>query len=135
MTTNPDATTPRRFTISLPVGMRLLNANQKLHHRRKAEYVKAIRGAAMEACSQDPALRAALAAGHLWALNHDLMAGRQAEDPNPPSSRWLAQQLGVQAPTIDVAHTALGDARWCKAVYDAVTGGPLVPARTEAVSA
>lgn len=54
----------RRFTIALPVGMRLLNANQKIHHRRKAEYVKALRGAAMEACSEDPALRAALAAAN-----------------------------------------------------------------------
>jgi hypothetical protein len=70
-----------------------------------------------------PLCVATLAEGHLWALNHDLMAQRQADDPNPPSSRWLAKQVGVEPPTIDVAHTALGDARWCKAVYDAITGG------------
>lgn len=57
----PPQRTLRRFTIALPAGMQLLNANQQLHHRRKAEYVKALRGAAMAACSEDPALRAALA--------------------------------------------------------------------------
>lgn len=51
----------RSFTITLPPGLRLLNANEKLHHRRKAEYVQALRGAAMAACSEDPAMRAALA--------------------------------------------------------------------------
>lgn len=53
--------TMRRFTIALPPGMKLINANQKLHHRRKAEYVKELRGAAMAACSEDPTMRAALA--------------------------------------------------------------------------
>lgn len=74
-----------RFTIALPAGMQLLNANQKLHHRRKAVYVAALRGAAMEACSEDPALRAALAAAnpgpvmqHAYVLGivHPARAGR-----------------------------------------------------------
>jgi len=78
-----------------------------------------------------PTCIANLAEGHLWALNHDLMAKRQAEDPNPPSSRWLSEQLGVQPPGAD-AHQALADSRWALRVYDAITGGPC---RTEAVTA
>ena len=54
----------RRFTITLPPGLKLLNANEKLHHRPKADAVKALRGAAMKACSEDPAMRAALAAAN-----------------------------------------------------------------------
>lgn len=50
----------RHFAIALPAGLQLINANDKLHHRRKAEYVKGIRGAAMAACSEDPTMRAAL---------------------------------------------------------------------------
>ncbi len=54
----------RSFTITLPAGLRLLNVNEKLHHRPKADYVKALRGAAMKQCSEDPAMRAALAAAN-----------------------------------------------------------------------
>jgi len=62
---------------------------------------------------------ATLAAGFMWAHEPDLMA----KDTKPISSRWLSRQLGVEPPTDDVAHTALGDARWARSVYDAVTGG------------
>ncbi|MET8694781.1 hypothetical protein ABZV65_19810 [Streptomyces bauhiniae] len=41
----------------------------------------------------------------------------------PFSSRGLSQAVGVEPPGEDVAHTALGDARWARDVYDAVTGG------------
>ncbi|PWI08353.1 hypothetical protein DIZ27_23225 [Streptomyces sp. NWU339] len=63
----PAATTaagprPAPFVIPLPTGLFLLNANQRLHHRRKAEYTKAIRDAAMEAVSECPTLMDALAA-------------------------------------------------------------------------
>ena len=61
---------------------------------------------------------ATLAAGHMWALDHDLMA----KDPKPISSRWLSRQVGVEPPGDD-AHQALVDARWARDVYDAVTGG------------
>jgi DNA polymerase III epsilon subunit-like protein len=41
----------------------------------------------------------------------------------PYSSRTLSRAVGVEPPGEGVAHTALGDARWARDVYDAVTGG------------
>lgn len=45
------------------------------------------------------------------------------EVPFPFSSRALSRWTGVEPPGDDVAHTALGDARWARDVFDAVTGG------------
>jgi len=42
----------------------------------------------------------------------------------PYSSYTLSRAVGVEPPAKDVAHTALGDARWAKSVYDAVTFQP-----------
>ncbi len=58
----PAAAGPRPFVITLPTGLALLNANQRLHHRPKGERTAEIRAAAMEAVSENPALMAALAA-------------------------------------------------------------------------
>lgn len=77
----------RSFTITLPAGLRLLNANEKLHHRPKAEFVQALRGAAMAACSENPAMRAALAEAnttgrpvlehaYILGIYHPVRAGR-----------------------------------------------------------
>ncbi|GAA3374672.1 hypothetical protein [Streptomyces racemochromogenes] len=52
----------RHFTIALPPGLPLLNSNQRPHHTVKAKLTAAIRAAAMEACSENPDMRAALAA-------------------------------------------------------------------------
>lgn len=41
----------------------------------------------------------------------------------PFSSRALSKWIGVEPPAEGVAHTALGDARWARDVYDAVMGG------------
>ncbi|MFI9598865.1 hypothetical protein ACIHCX_03120 [Streptomyces sp. NPDC052043] len=41
----------------------------------------------------------------------------------PYKSYELSRAVGVEPPAKDVAHTALGDARWARDVYDAVTGG------------
>ena len=41
----------------------------------------------------------------------------------PYSSYGMSRAVGVEPPTKEVAHTALGDARWARDVYDAVTGG------------
>ncbi|WP_333744104.1 hypothetical protein [Streptomyces ardesiacus] len=41
----------------------------------------------------------------------------------PFSSREMSRFVGVEPPGDDAAHTALGDARWARDVFDAVTGG------------
>lgn len=67
----PAATTaagPRPYVIALPAGLRLLNANQRLHHARKAEYTAKIRETAFEAVSECPSLMDALAAAKPGAL-------------------------------------------------------------------
>jgi len=46
----------------------------------------------------------------------------------PYKSYDLSRAVGVDPPTADVAHTALGDARWARDVYLTVTGGERVPA-------
>ncbi|MCW2897804.1 MAG: Endodeoxyribonuclease RusA [Streptosporangiaceae bacterium] len=71
----PGAGTPPLITIALPAGLPLLNSNQRLHHRPKAKLTAALRAAAMEAVSEDPALMAALAAakpGPLYTRAHIL---------------------------------------------------------------
>lgn len=45
------------------------------------------------------------------------------EVPLPFSSRDLSRWTGVEPPGLGVAHTALGDARWARDVWDAVWGG------------
>lgn len=67
-----------------------------------------------------PTCIANLAEGFMWAMAPELMA----KDPNPPSSRWLSRQVGVEPPGEGVAHTALGDARWARDVYDVITRRP-----------
>jgi crossover junction endodeoxyribonuclease RusA len=52
----------RHFTIRLPIGLPLLNANDRVHHRVRGNLTRDIRAAAMEACSEDPTMRAALVA-------------------------------------------------------------------------
>lgn len=50
----------------------------------------------------------------------------------PLSSRRLSQAVGVAPPGPDVAHTALGDARWVRDTYDALAcGTPDGASRTE----
>ncbi|MGW2740546.1 3'-5' exonuclease [Streptomyces sp. NPDC001288] len=39
----------------------------------------------------------------------------------PYSSRGLSHAVGIEPPGPDTAHTALGDARWARDVYDAIT--------------
>lgn len=63
----PAATTaagprPAPFVIALPTGMKLLNANHRPHHRVRHEVTKELRGAAIAAVRECPALMDALAA-------------------------------------------------------------------------
>ena len=53
---------PGPFTIALPAGLKLINANHRLHYRQKGERTARLRAAAMEAVSECPALMKALAA-------------------------------------------------------------------------
>ncbi|MCX4994293.1 hypothetical protein [Streptomyces longwoodensis] len=86
----PAATTvagarPLPYVIPLPKGMRLLNANQRLHYRRRAEYTEALRSAAVEAVGNCPSLVDALGAakpgplfqrGHILGVLHPATNGR-----------------------------------------------------------
>ncbi|MFB7461231.1 hypothetical protein [Streptomyces sp. NPDC056188] len=68
---------------------------------------------------------ATLAAGYVRGLAASTQSPGTGEDVAslPFSSRGLSRAVGVEPPGDDVAHTALGDARWAKSVFDAVTGG------------
>lgn len=75
---------PLAFTIALPTGLPLLNANRRVHHRVRHDRTKLIRAAAMEAFSDSPALMQALAKakpGPLFQRAHILGILR------PPSAR------------------------------------------------
>jgi crossover junction endodeoxyribonuclease RusA len=52
---------PTPFVITLPTGLDLLNANQRLHHKARARLTKKIRDAAHEAATECPNLMNALA--------------------------------------------------------------------------
>lgn len=47
--------------------------------------------------------------------------GAEAAGPLPWDSKALSRAVGVEPPAKGEAHTALGDARWHKAVHDAAT--------------
>lgn len=61
----------------------------------------------------------ALAVGYLAAGRMD--PGKSL--PLPWKSTDLMEAIGVSPPTEEERHTALGDARWARAAYDAVMGG------------
>ncbi|MFI5687841.1 hypothetical protein [Streptomyces sp. NPDC051636] len=87
----PTAAGPRPYTITLPAGMKLLNANQRMHHKPKAKLTAAIRDAAMEAVSDNPALMDALAAakpGPLYQRAHILGILRPATARRADPANW-----------------------------------------------
>jgi oligoribonuclease (3'-5' exoribonuclease) len=47
--------------------------------------------------------------------------GAQAAGPLPWRTHVLSRAVGVEPPSTEAAHTALGDARWARDVYDAAT--------------
>lgn len=49
-----------------------------------------------------------------------MKVGIEVAGPLPWSSRKLSYAVGVEPPGVDTAHTAFGDARWARDVYDAV---------------
>ena len=71
-----------------------------------------------------------LAVGYLFAryeankrIYRELMPAGPASIALPWDSDELSKQIGVD-PSQFERHTAMGDARWARAIYDAVTGGP-----------
>lgn len=69
---------------------------------------------------------ATLAAGYIYGLAASGAYGGdfafRADYPQLPYKSYeLSRAVGVEPPAKDVAHTALGDARWARDVYDAVT--------------
>lgn len=59
---------PGLVVVKLPAGLDLLNANQRLHHHKRAKITSVLRGAAMHAVTEQPGLMAALAAAKPGAL-------------------------------------------------------------------
>jgi DNA polymerase III epsilon subunit-like protein len=71
---------------------------------------------------------ATLAAGYRFGQRDSGVYGGDFAFPGdlpslPFSSRKLSKAVGVEPPGDEVAHTAMGDARWARDVYDAVLGG------------
>lgn len=64
----PAAAGTRPYVIELPAGLKLLNSNQRPHHRVRHELTKYLRAAVTEAVSECPALVEALAAARPRAL-------------------------------------------------------------------
>jgi crossover junction endodeoxyribonuclease RusA len=82
---------PPAHTITLPAGLRLLNANQRMHHKAKAKLTAAIRDAAMEAVSENRALMDALAAakpGPLFQRAHILGVLHPATARRADPANW-----------------------------------------------
>ncbi len=74
----------RNYVLALPPGLKLLNANQRVHYRVWAEQTAAIRSAARDACIAHPQLRADLvSAGEAPVLPHAWILGVL----HPPSKR------------------------------------------------
>lgn len=64
---------------------------------------------------------ATLAAGY---RHGQAASGSPVDYPRLPYKSYeLSRQVGVQPPDEEVAHTALGDARWARDVFDTITGG------------
>lgn len=68
----------------------------------------------------------ALAVGYAAGAGKEVVYADGSRGPlRPPwKSDSLMQVIGVESPTEEERHTALGDARWAMRAYDAVMGGP-----------
>lgn len=65
----------------------------------------------------------ALAVGYLYGSLGEVDGDRQFPRPSLPwRSDDLSRECGVEPPGDDQRHTALGDARWARDLYDSVTG-------------
>lgn len=65
----------------------------------------------------------ALAVGYLYGRSDaDFQMHPDPRIPLPWNSNDLTERLGIVVPPADVRHTALGDARWAKSIYDHICG-------------
>lgn len=66
-----------------------------------------------------------LAAGYLYGGGRSDMMPRDLREvlTLPWSSEEISRAIGVEPPTAEERHTAMGDARWAMRIYDQVTGG------------
>lgn len=79
------------YTIALPAGLRLLNSNQRPHHRVRHEVTKTLRAAAHEAVTEHAALMQALAAakpGPLFQRAHILGILRPSSARRADPANW-----------------------------------------------
>lgn len=127
------AGTPRRYTIALEPGLKLLNANQRPHHRKRAEITRELRGAAVRAVTENRDLTAALEAAkpgplleraHILAILHPPTSGRRDPANWYPSFKAAVDGLVDAGLLEDDDHTRLlgPDMR----LGDKVKGGQLV---------
>lgn len=123
----------RNYILALPPGITLLNANQRVHHRVRAERTATIRSAAREACLTHPKLRADLATAgqapvlpHAWILGVIHPGSRRRLDPANLYPSFKAAVDGVVEAGVleddDHLHLLGPDMR----LGDVVRGGRLV---------
>ena len=83
---------------------------------------------------------ATLAVGHLYGQAYTLTkqncgAEYYSRADNLLADGWksyeLSRLMGIEPPTADAAHTALGDARWARDVFDAITKADAFYAATD----
>ncbi|MEV4438215.1 hypothetical protein AB0K09_04220 [Streptomyces sp. NPDC049577] len=107
---------PRVFLVVLPAGLRLLNANERAHYRRRAEITKALRDAAMEAVGDHQTLMLALAAAkpgplfqraHVLGVLHPPTRGRRDPANWYPSFKAAVDGLVDAGVLEDDDHTHL----------------------------
>lgn len=97
--TGGTAPRPVRYVVALPVGLELLNANQRLHHQPEARMKKAIRTAAWAAARQVRVPR--MERAHVLYVVHPTTIGRRRDPGNwAPSAKAAVDGL-VDAGVLD----------------------------------
>ncbi|MFI8792626.1 hypothetical protein [Streptomyces sp. NPDC055105] len=122
-TSHGGITRPRTWRLELPVNTQLINANQNIHYRRKAELIKALRNTAWATARQHklPALQRA----HIYYVIHPDTKTRRRDPGNWSPSAKAAVDGIVDAgilPDDNRDHLLGPDPR----IGDPVKGGQLV---------
>lgn len=97
---------PRTWRLELPAGAPLINANDNLHFRKKAELVKALRNTAWALARQ--AKLPALQTAHIYYVIHPDTKGRRRDPGNwSPSAKAAVDGLVDAGVLPDDNHTHL----------------------------